>query len=401
LTPPGRRRGTSNRWDAGAIVVGGDFQGLGIVRSLGRYGIPVCVIDDERSVSRFSRYTTYAARVPTLRDDDSTMEALDAAVDRFGLHGWVVFPTRDETVAALSRHATQLRRKLRIPTADWQAVQVAWDKRNLYRVARELRVPAPQSWSVAYDGTVQGDDIRFPVAIKPAIKEHFIYATKAKAWRANDEAELAARIAEAKQFIDPRELIIQDLVPGDGRQQYAYCAFFKDGKAVASMVVRRRRQHPPEFGRASTFVETVDSHDLHRPSLKLLEAIGYYGLVELEYKLDPRDGVHRLLDFNARTWGYHTLGYGAGVDFPYIVFRDQLGLPVGEYRARPGVKWIRLTTDLPTALVELKAGRLDWPAYLQTLFGGFDVEAVFSRKDPLPGLAEIALVPYLIRQRGF
>ena len=401
LTPPGGRRRASGRWDVGAIVVGGDFQGLGIVRSLGRHGIPVCVIDDERSISRFSRYTTYAARVPTLRDDDSTIRALEAAVDRFGLEGWVVFPTRDETVAALSRHAESLRRLLRIPTADWQAVQVAWDKRNLYRVASELGVPAPRSWSLTEDGELTADDVRFPVAIKPAIKEHFIYATKAKAWRANDASELARRIAEAKRFLDPRELIIQDLVPGDGRQQYAYCAFFRAGRAVASMVVRRRRQHPPEFGRASTFVETVESPTLQTVSEKLLRAIDYYGLVELEYKLDPRDGVHRLLDFNARTWGYHSIGYGAGVDFPFIVFRDQLGLPLDEYRARPGVKWIRLTTDVPTALVELKAGRLEWPAYLRTVFGGFDVEAVFSRTDPLPGLAEIALVPYLIRQRGF
>jgi hypothetical protein len=40
----------------GALVVGGCSQGLGIVRSLGRRGVPVCVVDDEFSVSRYSRY---------------------------------------------------------------------------------------------------------------------------------------------------------------------------------------------------------------------------------------------------------------------------------------------------------------------------------------------------------
>ena len=35
----------------GAIVVGGDYQGLGIVRSLGSRGIPICVVDDEHSIS--------------------------------------------------------------------------------------------------------------------------------------------------------------------------------------------------------------------------------------------------------------------------------------------------------------------------------------------------------------
>ena len=34
----------------GAVVVGGCYQGLGIVRSLGRRGVPVCIIDDELSL---------------------------------------------------------------------------------------------------------------------------------------------------------------------------------------------------------------------------------------------------------------------------------------------------------------------------------------------------------------
>jgi len=50
----------------GVVVIGGDYQGLGIVRSLGRHGIPVRVIDDERSIACYSRYTTVAQRVPSL-----------------------------------------------------------------------------------------------------------------------------------------------------------------------------------------------------------------------------------------------------------------------------------------------------------------------------------------------
>ena len=47
----------------GAIVIGGDYQGLGIVRSLGRRGVDVVVIDDERSISRHSRYAAGSYRV--------------------------------------------------------------------------------------------------------------------------------------------------------------------------------------------------------------------------------------------------------------------------------------------------------------------------------------------------
>ncbi len=193
--------------------------------------------------------------------------------------------------------------------------------------------------------------------------------------------------------------MIQDLIPGDGRQQFAYCAFFKEGQAIGSMVVRRRRQHPPEFGRASTFVETVELAPLEELSQRFLRAIGYYGLVELEYKLDPRDGQYRLLDVNGRTWGYHTLGFGAGVDFPYMLFADQSGEFVQPCRGRSGVRWIRLITDIPTGVLEVLKGRQNWGTYLRSL-RRFDIEAVFSREDPLPGVAEVAVLPYLSVKRG-
>src|SRR5690348_13514761 len=89
---------------AGGVVIGGDFQGLGITRSLGRRGVPVCIIDNERSISRYSRYTTHSVRVKDLRDEQRTVETLMDTGRRLGLKGWVLYPTRDETVAALSRH---------------------------------------------------------------------------------------------------------------------------------------------------------------------------------------------------------------------------------------------------------------------------------------------------------
>jgi len=61
---------------------------------------------------------------------------------------------------------------------------------------------------------------------------------------------------------------------------------------------------------------------------------------------------------------------------------------------------VRLATAIPTAAVELARGQLDLRAYLRSL-GSADEEAVFSRHDPLPGLVEVALIPYLSVKRGF
>ncbi len=137
----------SNR-TIGAVVVGGDYQGLGIVRSLGRRKVPVCVIDDERSIARFSKYTTYSVRVDSLRNEQRTVEHILAIGRRLGLEGWVLYPTREETVAAFARHRSTLQSFFRVPTPAWNTTQWFWDKRNTYRRAKELGIPTPSTWYI-------------------------------------------------------------------------------------------------------------------------------------------------------------------------------------------------------------------------------------------------------------
>ena len=172
-----RLRARERRDVPGAIVVGGDYQGLGIIRSLGRHGIPTCVVDDERSIGKFSRYATHSLHVPDLRDEETAVETALAAAARFGLEGWVLFPTRDEHVATFSRHRDRLSKQFRVPTPRWEVTRWACDKRNTYRLARSLGIPTPRMWQVRSAAELDQIDAAGPLVIKPAIKEHFIYAT--------------------------------------------------------------------------------------------------------------------------------------------------------------------------------------------------------------------------------
>jgi D-aspartate ligase len=385
--------------DVGAVVIGGGCQGLGIARSLGRHDIPVCLIDDETSVARASRFIRDAIRVRDLRSEQTLLDALKLARERLPLSGWVLYPTREENIADIAANRDLLRQEFRVPTPELASIRHAWDKREVYGLAERLSVPMPRTWFPRSEEDLAAIEVDDPVVLKPAIKEHFFYATHVKAWRADTAAELLDAFRRATHVMPASEVIVQEMIPGGGEQQYAYCAFFREGRPVASMTVRRRRQHPSDFGVASTYVETISLAELAEPSCRFLAAIDYYGLVELEYKRDPRDGICKLLDVNARTWGYHSLGGPAGVDFPYLLFRDQIGAPVEEAHARPGVGWIRLSTDVPNALRDIWAGRLRPGEYLRSL-RGVDTEAVFSVEDPLPGLYEIALLPYLAVKRG-
>jgi D-aspartate ligase len=384
--------------EVGALVVGGEHPGLGIVRSLGRRGIPVCVVDDQHSISQFSRYASRVVRVKDLRDEQKAVDSVLEVGKRYGLKDWVLFPTRDETVAAFARHRERLSEFFRVTTPKWESVKWAWDKKNTYELGARLGIPVPGTWNPRSLDELRELYCRLPLAIKPAVKENFFYATGSKAWRADTPAELDALFLKAAEQIKPEEILLQEIIPGDGLQQYSYCAFFRDGKAHSTLIARRIRQHPREFGRAATYVESVESPEVEELSERFLRAIDYYGLVEVEFKKDPRDGQFKLLDVNARTWGFHRLGIPAGVDFPYLLFADQIGETVMGSRGRAGVGWLRLITDIPTAASDIWHGHLSAKSYLESL-RRTRVESVFSIRDPLPSIAEVLMLPYLVTKK--
>jgi D-aspartate ligase len=115
LQPVTTTRQYTTEGKVGAVVVGGDYQGLGIVRSLGRQGVPVCVVDDEYSISKFSKYASHALKVPNLRDERTAVSSLLDLGRRLELKGWILYPTRDELVAAFARYRSELSEIFRVP----------------------------------------------------------------------------------------------------------------------------------------------------------------------------------------------------------------------------------------------------------------------------------------------
>jgi sugar transferase len=107
---------------------------------------------------------------------------------------------------------------------------------------------------------------------------------------------------------------------------------------------------------------------------------------EVEFKRDPRSAAAKLLDINPRAWGWQSLCGRAGVEFPYLLWRMACGERLPEVRAAPGVRWVRVATDVAAATGEIRAGRLSARSYLRSLRGPLE-SAVFAADDPLPPLA--------------
>jgi D-aspartate ligase len=390
---------TGTRQLVGAVVIGADYRGLGVVRSLGRRGIPVWVLADEHLVATTSRYTCRTLMWPA----DNEARQLDFLLQlarRYGLRGWALIPTGDESAALLARHYSCLAEHFRVTTPPWEVLRWAYDKRLTHQLAADLSVDQPWTHNPASGDELYRLDCPFPAILKPAIKPQLNRFTRAKAWLVEDRKALVARYDEACALAAPRDILVQEMIPGDGTCQFSFAGLCDGGRPLVSLIVRRTRQYPIDFGRSSSFVESVEQPDVERAARLLLGALRFTGLAEVEFKLDPRDGRCKLLEINPRVWGWHTLGRLTGADFPYLLWRLVRGQSVHcEARpAQPGLRWVHMRTDLPAALELRRRGLLSVGAYLRSLRSPVEF-AIAAADDPLPALLDIPLLGVLAWRR--
>jgi D-aspartate ligase len=375
---------------AGALVMAADYRALGVVRSLGRRGIPVWLLKQGgHLVASASRYVR--RNVPWSPADDKTLvEQLLSLGAEHGLDGWLLFPTDDHAVALASRHHQLLSQQYVVTVPPWDHLSFACDKRLLHETAAKLGIHQPWTAWPRNRNELASLECPFPVILKPATRLRANTLATPKAWWAEDQESLLAHFDEASNIVGAANLIVQEAIPGNGETQFSYAALGKDGRSLASMVARRTRQYPKEFGQFSTFVETVDEPQIIGPSERLLTATRFTGLVELEFKQDPRNRQFKLLDVNPRVWGWHTLSRRVGIDFPYLLWLLMHGEPIPSTHSHSGERWVLASADLLAALQEIRAGQLSVRDYLRSLRGLVE-PALFAFDDPGPALLDLPL----------
>ena len=375
----------------GALIVGGAHVSIGLARSLGRHGVPVWLIGDH-PLPKFSRYVQRSFAWPGAESHEGVAAIVDIAT-RYGLKDWVLFSTGDEDMRTIAQNRDLLASHFRVVTADWETVQWIYDKRLTYRRAASLGLDYPSSFEPADLDQVQRLDCRFPVIVKPACREGLNAFTHAKAWRADGRTELVSLYRRAAALVGKDAVIVQEWIPGNGETQFSYAGLWNHGEAIASLVARRTRQYPIDFGRSSTFVETVEQEQVEALACRFLKSLDYTGVAEIEFKYDRRDRRYKLLDVNGRFWTWNGLGELAGVDFPYLAWRQSLGEAISPCRASAGAAWMHASRDIIAAFQEISRGALTVGDYLasfrrQLAFANFAID------DPLPSLVELPLMAW-------
>jgi D-aspartate ligase len=338
-----------------AVVDAGWVNGLAAIRSLGRAGVRTLAVDHRPSALGFrSRYAE-----PILSPDaHAEPQRFIASLRELG--EVVVFPTHDEQLNLISEHLGDL--EVLAPFPDWELLQRVQSKRAQLDEAERAGVDVPKR-----------DPGTFPVVVKPERSVEFKRRYGRQAFRCDTPAELEEALGKTQEF-GP---IVQELIPGGDDTLYSVGSYLtRDGTPLGIFSGRKLQQTPPgigtcRVGEAVWVQEAVDA------ALRLLQSFGFYGLSQVEFKRDPRDGRFKLMEINPRLWQWHGLASACGVDLPRLAYLDLTGGATEEARMDgDGKRW---------AITLLPGER---PAPQRPPY----VDAVFALDDPKPGLVHLSRV---------
>lgn len=381
----------------GVILLGGVHGALAAARSLGRKNIPVVYVTDDHALPKSSRYVRASYGWPGAYAPDAVRWLLALAAEHH-LQGWLLIPSAEAEVRLIAENRDALRSVFRLISLDWNVLKSVCDKNLLADLAVQIGIPFPRDYHVSSSADVATVNVTFPVLLKPARQEIRSRFSRDKVWRAETRDELSVLYQQAVASVGQSDVVVQEYIPGGGGTQFSYAALWAAGEPVVEMTVRRVRQQPFDFG-VSCFIEVVDEPRIAPVAQKLLRAIGYEGLVEIDFKFDARDGQFKPLDVNARIWAWIGLGEAAGVDFVGMFYRLAGGEKPAPAKAADGYRWMHFARDILAAIPLMFRGKLPVPDYLASYKKPL-AWATFAWDDPMPVVVEIPVtVSRILRRR--
>jgi D-aspartate ligase len=349
-----------------ALVIGIGLNALGVMRSLGRAGIPLWNANPQRDYVRSSRW--YRPAPLPLEDGQPLADYLE----RLPVERAVLFAASDDRVLEASLLPPHLCERFPSSLASSETIHALLDKLSLARLLQERDLPHPRTFANLHDAP---DEVFANAFLKPRNSLAFNRRYGVKGVRVASRADALSRTFEG-------ELVLQEYIPGGADRHYFLDGFVDRYGRTAAMFARRRvRMYPPDFGNSSAMISIplAEVTGAVQPLDRLLRDVQYRGIFSAELKLDPRDGLFKLLEVNCRPWWFNGFAADCGVDTTLLAYRDALGEPVESITTyREGVRLIYSFNDL-RAVIRTKTPL--WQA-LKFWLGARD--ALFARDDPQP-----------------
>jgi D-aspartate ligase len=371
---------------------------VSMVRALGRRGISVAVATAEpRSSLTRSRYCDSVVATPSFVDDPEGAVRELVAWARRQPTSPVLFYQGDHDLLALSRLRNQLSPHLYCLLPPPDLVEDLVDKLRFAALAERLALPVPATLTLRREaaGLEARGWSQFPCVLKPAMRTHWFgselhrqtIGNTQKAVRIENRSELERLLP----LIETHEtdFVLQAAVEGGEERILSYHAYVRPGgELVAEFTGRKLRTAPRRYG-LSTYVEITDDPEVKRLGHRMIERLGFSGVVKMDWKKDARDGRLYLLEVNPRFNLWHHPATVAGLCLPELVYRDCLEPGSARaHTARTGVRWLSPQGDRRAFREHCAAGELSVARWLWQVATA-DVNEDFNFADPMPGLVDL------------
>lgn len=366
-----------------AIVLSTHAMGLGVIRGLGVMGVPIIAIYyDHNEMGYLSRYVKKRIRAPhPEKQEDEFVGLLVESASRFS--GGLLIPADDATLAAVSRHKSLLEEHYLVACTEWAIAERYIDKRHTYALAREAGVPAPRTVIPQSTEDLERYDqkVQYPCLVKPTQGHLYYEQFNEKMVRVDncDQMLAAYRRAARAGF----EVMLQELIPGDDTHGVNYNSYFWDGEALVEFTAQQIRNGPPEFG-SPRVVLSKEIPEVIEPGRRILQALGFYGFSCTEFKMDPRDGVYKLMEVNGRHNRSSALAIRCGINFPWLQYQHLVhGERPSATGFESGVYWSDIARDVGYSLKYRRQEKYSSGQYAKP-YRAPHVFAVFDPRDPMP-----------------
>lgn len=366
-----------------ALVIGGGANALSIVRSLGRAGVTTYAINHGNSEVRYSRFTRWLPMPAGVAKEVWTKFL--TGPDSNYLRGSVLLPASDDALEILIEHYDLLAEKFLLDLFVPAAQSTMLNKLATYQAARQVGVATPRFWVATSRSQIESlrEELVYPLLIKPFVSHRFEARFGVKFLVVESYQQLCEAWSELDD--DDLELMLVEKIPGDDSHLCSYYTYIDErGEHLFQFTKRIVRRFPPGMGIACRHV-TDHIPALTEPSTALFRQVGLQGLANVEFKLDPRDGVLKLVECNARFTAANILLDRCGYDLANLVYQRVTGRPTrafGSYRS--GVYLWSPIDVFRAFLVLRRQGELTLGGWLRSILHWNVHFSHFQWNDPLP-----------------
>ncbi|MFG1972929.1 ATP-grasp domain-containing protein [Nonomuraea fuscirosea] len=319
---------------------------LGVIRSLGRAGVEVHgLIDDRRTPASRSRYLARSHAWPRDRD---VIRALRQVGDRIGRRS-VLLAMDDAAAIAVAEHAADLRSRFLLPGQAPGLPRVLADKRLLARLCSALGIPQPESRVITgeRDAAAAVADFGLPLVAKWA-RPWLLPA--GHGLRNTSLVRQAKHVLPLLRHLPGNDLLFQRFVPGGRHSDWFFHGYFdENSRCLYGGAGRKERSYPRGAG-LTTYGRWLPNPAVERIARDLAATLGYRGVLDIDFRHDPATDAYQLLDFNPRLGAqFRLFTDSSGLDLVRVAHLHLSGRAAAPGRAGHGRTYVVENYDLLTA----------------------------------------------------